>query len=106
MITEGLAQTAADAVKLLEQRDYNVQLQTLVAFDDVFPTVFRRQPGSAFDLGLYPATNAQQDMDDLVLILHSSGSTGLPKPVPMTRKIMLQWATTGMSVLLRYSSER
>jgi len=31
--------------------------------------------------------------DELALYLHSSGSTGIPKPIPQTHKRLCQWAS-------------
>jgi len=42
-------------------------------------------------------------MEDIAVILHTSGTTGLPKPVPMTQRMLAQRALVN-SVLLRLDS--
>ncbi|KAF8174554.1 putative aminoadipate reductase [Pholiota molesta] len=41
----------------------------------------------------YPKPAVRPDVDDAVLYLHSSGSTGFPKSIKETYKILAQWAS-------------
>lgn len=41
----------------------------------------------------YPKPAARAHLDDSVLYLHSSGSTGFPKSIKETYKILAQWAS-------------
>lgn len=45
------------------------------------------QPG--VDEGQLPCLPKPKTLDDTVLLLHSSGSTGLPKPIPLTHRMLL-----------------
>jgi hypothetical protein len=45
----------------------------------------------------YPALEKPQGMDDVILYLHSSGSTGFPKPIPQTNTTVLHWYSLGIS---------
>ena len=45
----------------------------------------------------YPALQRPQGMDDVILYIHSSGSTGLPKPIPQTNTTALHWYSLGIS---------
>lgn len=52
-------------------------------------------PGDATRLDVevpYSDLNRTLGADDVALYLHSAGSTGLPKPVCLTQKILTQWA--------------
>ncbi|KAJ7625826.1 putative nonribosomal peptide synthetase, partial [Roridomyces roridus] len=41
----------------------------------------------------YPGpSGVHTSLDDVAIYLHSSGSTGLPKPIPQTHRILIQWA--------------
>ena len=37
--------------------------------------------------------------DDIALYLHSAGSTGLPKPIALSQKIINQWVNNRMSLM-------
>ncbi|KAK8116960.1 uncharacterized protein PG998_005241 [Apiospora kogelbergensis] len=39
--------------------------------------------------GIVPSLQKPTSLDDTVLLLHSSGSTGLPKPIPLTHRMLL-----------------
>jgi len=55
----------------------------------------------------FPAADAidlpEPGMEDIAVILHTSGTTGLPKPVPMTQRMLAQRALVN-SALLRLDS--
>lgn len=42
----------------------------------------------------YPHSSYVPQLSDLVLYLHSSGSTGYPKPVPLYQKTLLSWCNS------------
>jgi len=44
----------------------------------------------------YPTPKSPRDMDDVILYLHSSGSTGFPKPIPQTNRTVLHWYSLGI----------
>lgn len=43
----------------------------------------------------YPAFQTPLDLDQVLFYLHSSGSTGFPKPVPQTSRTLLGWCSLG-----------
>jgi acyl-CoA synthetase (AMP-forming)/AMP-acid ligase II len=45
---------------------------------------------------LYPVSKSPRDMDDVILYLHSSGSTGFPKAIPQTNRTVLHWYSLGI----------
>jgi acyl-CoA synthetase (AMP-forming)/AMP-acid ligase II len=47
----------------------------------------------------YPALQKPQGMDDVILYIHSSGSTGFPKPIPQTNTTLLHWYSLGISFI-------
>ncbi|KZT23998.1 putative aminoadipate reductase [Neolentinus lepideus HHB14362 ss-1] len=50
----------------------------------------------------YPALEYEPVMDDVCLYLHSSGSTGFPKPIPQTNKSVLHWCSFPSVTEARY----
>lgn len=100
IITQPAFASIVDAVKTqLASENYAVQVDDLIAIDKTFPTLKSGDTTSELSEGLYPQVGSEPAMDDIVMYIHSSGSTGLPKPIPLTRKIQLQWATSSMSIL-------
>lgn len=80
-----------DAICAALPTDYPAQVDNLPAFIDVFPAL-----ASTFDPpksvpGLYPPAIRSYSPSDVVLYLHSSGSTGFPKPIPQTHTTILHW---------------
>ena len=43
----------------------------------------------------YPALSDELDLDRVIFYLHSSGSTGFPKPIPQTSRTVLSWFSLG-----------
>lgn len=43
----------------------------------------------------YPHTITPQSPDEVIMYQHSSGTTGIPKPVPHTSRNMIGWCTLG-----------
>ncbi|KAF8956587.1 acetyl-CoA synthetase-like protein [Flammula alnicola] len=59
-------------------------------FQDIFPKLGREKAEDPFQE--YPS-GARAPIDDVLLYLHSSGSTGFPKTIPQTFKSMVHWAS-------------
>ncbi|PCH36937.1 acetyl-CoA synthetase-like protein [Wolfiporia cocos MD-104 SS10] len=64
------------------------------ALAGVFPAFSASPSAVARKLIPYPALRRAQAADAPALYLHSSGSTGFPKPIPQTRRTLLQWCAT------------
>lgn len=71
----------------LMKRDYLVQVDSLPELHTIFPD----SEGGATKVAPYPKIRGPNGPNDIILILHSSGSTGLPKPVPQRRCDVLDW---------------
>ena len=82
---------AEEAVSALEDsRLTKVNLLTAEPFEELFNP--GSQSASAVNGYQKPSRIVRED-DRNVLILHSSGTTGLPKPIPQTHRYLLGYAT-------------
>ncbi|KAI0942043.1 putative NRPS-like protein biosynthetic cluster [Taiwanofungus camphoratus] len=80
-----------DAVRNTLPSDFDVQVDDLPALADVFPALASSFDPPSSAPGPYPPAPHASSPSDVILYLHSSGSTGLPKPVPMTHTIIIHW---------------
>ncbi|KIJ62359.1 hypothetical protein HYDPIDRAFT_114895 [Hydnomerulius pinastri MD-312] len=62
------------------------ELPTLVY---AFPKLGRESVTDPFDS--YPPPSARPDLDSPAIYIHSSGSTGFPKPIPHSHKVQIHW---------------
>lgn len=69
---------------------YALQIDEVPSLSVIFPKLGSEDSEDAFQA--YP-TGPHPLLDDIMLYLHSSGSTGLPKTVPQTFKAMVDWAS-------------
>ena len=67
-----------------------LQLEDLPDFYDIFPAFSGKQSDSP-SVASYPESSQPSSPDDIVLYMHSSGSTGLPKPIPQTQLILAEY---------------
>ena len=88
-----LAKSAADS---LTAKNHRVSIEDLLPLHHVFPTLARAHENGFHDPGRYPEPPKPWTPDDVAWILHSSGSTGLPKPVPQTQKMVMKWCKDSM----------
>ena len=95
IITNGLTQTANTAQQLLDAEGYRINIEPLFSLYEIYPHLAPNSAVLDANFTPYPVYGKPYDPDDVALILHSSGSTGLPKPIFKTRKIMLQWVLGG-----------
>ena len=85
---------AQSAKQLLQAKNFDISIESLIPLHTVFPSLSPvQQDRSAKDPEPYPPAPTPWKKNDVVMVLHSSGSTGLPKPVPQTQEIIRQWAT-------------
>ncbi|KAI0795720.1 acetyl-CoA synthetase-like protein [Abortiporus biennis] len=80
-----IAEMALEKVKAHEGP--NVTLHSIPTLEDLFPT---SKDGAKDDFKPFPEVNYQ--MDAPVMIMHSSGSTAFPKPIPWPHRDFAQWA--------------
>lgn len=100
IMTRDFAPTADAVQQSLRSQQYEIHVETLFSLYDIFPHLATNELNSRREFTPYPARDKSYDPDELALILHSSGSTGLPKPIPKTHKIVLQWARGGEIFIL------
>ncbi|EKM50750.1 uncharacterized protein PHACADRAFT_153004 [Phanerochaete carnosa HHB-10118-sp] len=71
----------------LENENYTLQIDSLPELEEIFPAL---RGASSTDLcEPYPPSNRPFSMDDNFFYLHSSGSTGFPKPIPQRQADIL-----------------
>ena len=72
---------------------YELSIEELPALDAIFPRLGHEVEEDLFIP--YPAVQIRPDLSEVCLYLHSSGSTGLPKVIPQTHKVQINWASSG-----------
>ncbi|KAH8103378.1 hypothetical protein BXZ70DRAFT_1055180, partial [Cristinia sonorae] len=78
--------------EILAEKNYSVQVIELPPLDEVLPIIFDQNTDmTEFAEPAYRPPKAGHRPDDVVIYLHSSGSTGFPKPIPLTQKIANLW---------------
>ncbi|KAK7693158.1 hypothetical protein QCA50_002724 [Cerrena zonata] len=73
--------------------DYELQVDDLLPLSKAFPMFASEGPKNNY-VAPYPPSTRPINPDRVVIYIHSSGSTGFPKPIPQTEKINLQWCKT------------
>lgn len=106
IMTREFASTADAVQQSLKSERCEIHVEPLFSLYDIFPHLAINESNSRREFIPYPARHKSYDPDELALILHSSGSTGLPKPIPKTHKIVLQWARGGeISIFMRVNHQ-
>ena len=85
----GLARVVRDA---LEAKGHKVEIRDVPELHDIFPSL----QGRVCDVEAY-ISPAPRSWDTIVYYLHSSGSTGLPKPIPVTAIALLDECHCGQT---------
>jgi acyl-CoA synthetase (AMP-forming)/AMP-acid ligase II len=92
----------------MDKRQYNITFENLPSFEDIFPEIFGLVDRDSNELDAVPLPTADAYPDGVELWLHSSGSTGQPKPLPLTHAFIhkMQFSRMSKFVLLcsRYLS--
>lgn len=91
--------TSATLGPLISQIKALTPADSALTFEDA-PTVSQCYPylgkETASDPFMpYPVPQTPLDLDQLLFYLHSSGSTGFPKPIPQTSRTLLGWCSSG-----------
>ncbi|KAF9811531.1 hypothetical protein IEO21_06535 [Rhodonia placenta] len=71
--------------------DYDLHVDPLPSFTEVFQSFGDLLDAKTNGIELYPPADYPIDSEDVILYLHSSGSTGFPKPIPQTGATLLNW---------------
>ncbi|GJE88919.1 acetyl-CoA synthetase-like protein [Phanerochaete sordida] len=90
----------ADIQRQLASQKVHVNIRPLPALLDIFPSFGSelKNPSAAIP---FPPPSKPHAMDDVVVYLHSSGSTGFPKPIPQTQRTMLEWCASPLYIEAR-----
>ncbi|KAL6302718.1 hypothetical protein BKA93DRAFT_736353 [Sparassis latifolia] len=94
----------SEAVRASVSEGYELQVDALPTLSDIFPA-FGSTAGAAVPSS-YPAPAQPPACSDIVLYLHSSGSTGFPKPIPQTDITLLHWVNLPAVSVARVRSLR
>lgn len=68
---------------------YLLCIEEMPSLSEIFPKLGEERLDDDFEA--YPA-GSRPSLDNVMMYLHSSGSTGFPKTVPQTFRSMVQWA--------------
>ncbi|KZT20031.1 putative nonribosomal peptide synthetase [Neolentinus lepideus HHB14362 ss-1] len=100
-----LVATSSSLLGLLEAtktelgiRGYELGVEEIPSLTDLFPCLGKEDASD--DFRLYPALN-KSDPNDVLIYIHSSGSTGFPKPIPQTVQIIFDWCNQPPAVDVR-----
>lgn len=73
--------------------DYELRIEEMPPLDYIYPKLGGAVVCDTFSS--YPIPLQPSSPDDVAIYLHSSGSTGLPKAIPQTNRILCGWAGVG-----------
>ncbi|KAJ7845316.1 putative aminoadipate reductase [Mycena leptocephala] len=88
-----LAHLIAGILQALRQEDpkFSLKVEEIPSLMQVYPNLGAETQASPFES--YVARTARPSLDAIAMYLHSSGSTGFPKAIPQTHRILIQWAS-------------
>ncbi|KZP33068.1 acetyl-CoA synthetase-like protein [Athelia psychrophila] len=89
-------------ISALVPPEHSLSIQEVPTMAQCYPVLGHETAADAFTP--YPAPSAPPEMDGVVLIMHSSGSTGHPKPITETNRVVLGWCTLDAVTDLRHIS--
>ncbi|KAF8896177.1 hypothetical protein BD779DRAFT_1608500 [Infundibulicybe gibba] len=69
--------------------DFSLEIQDVPLLEEVYPRLGSEVKGDPFTM--YPSTTVRPQPQDLCIYLHSSGSTGFPKPIPLSHRTVQHW---------------
>lgn len=88
-------------VKTLKPAGYELTIEDAPTIAQCYPLLGHESAADPFKP--YPEPATQIDLDTVFLYIHSSGSTGFPKPVASTPRTLLSWAFRAYSPPLDYA---
>lgn len=93
IITQHTFQPVVSSVlEELSIKNHHLQVDDIPDVFSIFPSL----TAQSTPVAPYPPLPTPFDLDEVLLILHSSGSTGLPKPVPQKHVHVLEWCRTSV----------
>jgi acyl-CoA synthetase (AMP-forming)/AMP-acid ligase II len=93
LATEASLKTLVDQVRSLVTSispTFDILIEEVPAMADVYPKLSQETAADPFQP--YPASVECPLLDDVCAYLHSSGSTGLPKPIVQTHRMVIECA--------------
>ncbi|KAF7329341.1 Acetyl-CoA synthetase-like protein [Mycena kentingensis (nom. inval.)] len=90
LTTRGSLGRLVDSVVAQAEPAYPIVVEEMPTLAQMYPFLGRETPVDKFVP--YPPLKSSPSLDDVVLYLHSSGSTGLPKSIPFTHHVLLSFA--------------
>lgn len=92
IITQPMFQPVVNTVRSkLEANNFILRVEELPALGHIFPRFC--ETSSAAMVESFPPISRTISSEDIVVYLHSSGSTGFPKPIPQRHRAMIQWCS-------------
>ncbi|CCM01374.1 uncharacterized protein FIBRA_03424 [Fibroporia radiculosa] len=93
IVSQSAFSALTDDVLAMLPVDYAFEVTELPPLAEILPSL-TAMPGIPIPpVKPYPAPEHRPVLSDIVLYLHSSGSTGFPKPIPHVHLNWLQWCT-------------
>ncbi|KZT25929.1 acetyl-CoA synthetase-like protein [Neolentinus lepideus HHB14362 ss-1] len=84
-------------------KGYDLEIIEIPAFTDAFPLLGKETSDDHFEP--FELKDWSPNFDDPILYLHSSGSTGFPKPIMQTHRTVLHWCSMLMTEVLYHPRE-
>ena len=70
--------------------EFELTVDEMPSLDEVYPKLGQEKAGDPFEP--YPQEATWGPVTDIVMYLHSSGSSGFPKAIPQSRLTLTHWA--------------
>jgi acyl-coenzyme A synthetase/AMP-(fatty) acid ligase len=83
----------------LAMAGYHLDIEELPAFPDIYPRLTHETAADPFEPIPLPARDTF--INEVVIYIHSSGSTGFPKPIPWTHRVFSKFAFAALVDELR-----
>ncbi|KAJ7487932.1 hypothetical protein FB451DRAFT_1225962 [Mycena latifolia] len=74
--------------------NFGLRVEEIPSVAQIYPHLGSEQPNSALDS--YLLHPVPLSLNDICIYLHSSGSTGFPKPIAHSHRTLLEWVSNGI----------
>ncbi|KAH9939474.1 hypothetical protein B0H21DRAFT_780597 [Amylocystis lapponica] len=96
IISQPTSASLTDETRDLLPSGYSLEVDMLPEFQDIFPNLGSACDPAAFAPSMYPEPVSRPEV---VMYIHSSGSTGLPKPIPQSRTSLISFCSAPVLLL-------
>ncbi|KAJ7636839.1 acetyl-CoA synthetase-like protein [Roridomyces roridus] len=104
LMTRALLSSLAESISSGLSAPYAVSIEDIPLLGQIYPHLGHEDTDDkCFP---YPGPANRTSMDEVALYLHSSGSTGLPKSIPLTHRNVIQWGSRATLLELHSRSPR